>query len=83
MAEGPGAELSVRYQKVSVCGAVSRWPGGSTGGNQLSGTSGGADRARGNFCPFLVAAPRVSQPPGSFAGMGGLQLAFHTAKEAI
>lgn len=58
VAEGPGAELSLCYQKVSGVGTVRRWSGGTAGWKQVLGTCGGkADRARGTFCPFLSIAP--------------------------
>ncbi|KAK2111161.1 Phosphoinositide 3-kinase regulatory subunit 6 [Saguinus oedipus] len=56
VAEGPGAELSLCYQKVSVHGHGQQVARRYSWREQASGTSKEADRAKGGFCPFLEAA---------------------------
>lgn len=85
MAEGPGAELFICYQKVSGRGLeeppreAGVWDAGGWSGVRRVDPA----RARGTFSPFRAAVPRVFQPPGSLAGLCGLRLAFRIDKEAI
>ena len=54
MAEGPGAELSICYQKVSGRGAVRRWPELLLEGGRCQGHGGdqGAGSRQRNLLPF-------------------------------
>lgn len=63
-AEGTGAELSMRYQKVSVIGIANKNPGGTVNENQPLGV---VDRAKGIPQPFL------KTPPDSFSLQSNLQ----------
>lgn len=79
VAEGPGAELSICYQKVSGHGR----------GQEVQLEAGVRDIWRGKqtkpeeISALFLTLPPVSQPLESFAGMGGLCVALHVDEEGI
>lgn len=72
MAEGPGAELSICYQKVSGRDAVRRWPEVPLEGGRCQGHGGQQAADKGTFCPSLDTAPSFPTSRAFCRDGGGL-----------